>query len=767
MKQTSTLFHLSHRLLPLLLATIICHSAIRAQSDDIREGDEAFRYGYYKTAVDYYRAAYSKSPQPSTAYKIAESLRLSNNYSEAIPAYLNVLQSPAANSFPHCEYFLAAMYRNNGQADSALYYYSRYLTYAANEELSRRARQESRACQWVLDSVPDSLTFTVSNAGRNINTAASESGAVLMGDSLLMYSSMREVSKPGSKDAISTDLVLMQIYQADFNGSGPNKGQLNTWGLNSKDKHSCNVAFDPLHNNIYFTICSPDDFSDIPCDIYYSHFNKGKWSKAKKVGGDVNLADYNNTQPAVGYLPDSTTVLYFASNRPGGMGGYDIWYTLIDKKGNPAPAVNIGMPVNTEGNEITPFYDNSNHRLYFSSDWHLGFGGYDIFRADGSRNNWQQPLNLGSTLNSPANDLYFSVNSDDPRSGYLTSNREGSFLINGNTCCNDIYQWKSVKKTPPRRHVAIEPIVTQQKTAIHHLLPIKLYFHNDEPDPKSKLATTTTNYFQTYNRYMFLRNDYKKAHTIANGNVVYDSICDAIDYFFDYEVQYNCERFEQFLNLLLDDLKAGHRISMTVEGYASPIHTSKYNELISKRRIASIVNQIMEYKKGILTKYMGTNGGSLQIREVAYGSSHAGNDVSSDPRHTNKSVYSVEAAKERRIEIQDYQYLEDDSSLISCLHLPTRAMHIGTYFTGEYADIQVHLNHTSISETTLDFISVGSPDVKVVGYTKLIPGRELVIYLRMDNRKAEPTISSFLPLTIRVAGEQVTQTMFLEYTLEK
>jgi hypothetical protein len=94
-------------------------------------------------------------------------------------------------------------------------------------------------------------------------------------------------------------------------------------------------------------------------------------------------------------------------------------------------------------------------------------------------------------------------------------------------------------------------------------------------------------------------------------------------------------------------------------------------------------------------------------------------------------------------------------------------MHIGTYFTGEYADIQVHLNHTAISETTLDFISVGSPDVKVVGYSKLTPGRELIIYLRMDNRRAEPTVSSFLPLTLRVAGEQITQTMFLEYTLEK
>ncbi len=738
-----------------------------AQSDDLREGDEAFRFGYYKTAVDYYKAAYKKSPQPAIAYKIAESLRLSNSYREAIGAYRTVLHSSAANSFPHCEYFLAAMYRNNGQADSALIFYTRYLNYANDEQLAQRARQEARACQWVLDSIPDSLTFRVQHLGRNINSAASESGAVLMGDSLLFYSAMYEAAKPGSKDAISSDLVLMQIFQADFSGDEPNKGELNSWGLNNKEKHSCNVAFDPLHENIYFTICSPDDFADIPCEIYVSHRNKGKWSKAKKLGGDINLAGCNNTQPAIGYMPDGSTLLFFSSNREGGLGGYDIWYSVIDDNGKPSPAVNLGTPVNSEGNEITPFYDNNNRRLYFSSDWHLGFGGYDVFCSQGTRDNWQLPLNLGSTLNSEANDIYFSVNTDIPNSGYLTSNRRGSFFIDGNTCCNDIYEWKQVRKTPRRRVVEVQPVVSQQKAAIHHLLPIRLYFHNDEPDPKSKLATTSTNYFQTYNRYMFLRNDYKKAHTIANGNVVYDSICDAIDYFFDYEVQYNCERFEQFLNLLLDDLKAGHRISMTVEGYASPIHTSKYNELISKRRIASIVNQIMEYKKGILTKYMGTNGGSLQIREVAYGSSHAGREVSSDPRHTNKSIYSVEAAKERRIEILDYQYLEDDSSLISCLHLPTRAMHIGTYFTGEYADIQVHLKHTALDETTLDFISVGSPDVKVVGYSKLTPGRELVIYLRMDNRKAEPTVSSFLPLTLRVTGEQITQTMFLEYTLEK
>ena len=758
------------RLVIISLSLFLSHSlSVKAQSDNLTKGDEAFKFGYYKTAIDYYLAEYKKSSDTDVAYKIAESYRLSNNYRQAINYYSIVNNSTSVSRYPNCEYFLAAMYRSNGQADSALFFYQRFLKTAVNEELEQRARQEARSCQWILDSLPTSSNFIVSHESKNVNTQYSESGAVMVGDSILLFSSMREITKPSSRDAISTDLVLMQIFQSEFDGDSPQKATLNQWGLNSKEKHSCNVAYDPLHNNIYFTICSTDDFSDIPCDIYVSHFARGKWQRVKKVGGNVNVSGYSSTHPAVGYLPDSTTILYFSSDRPGGLGGFDIWYSIIKEGSVLSEPVNLGAPVNTIGNEITPFYDNDNHKLYFSSDWHIGLGGYDILYSEGIRDSWQEPVNPGKPLNSPANDLYFSINYDIPNTGYLTSNRRGSYFISDNTCCNDIYSWKIEKKSKPRHRKVEEepPIAVTQKSAIHNMLPIKLYFHNDEPDPKSKLATTSTNYFQTYNRYMFMRSDYKRAHTLANGNVVFDSICDAIDYFFDYDVQYNCERFEQFLNLLLDDLKAGHRISMTVEGYASPIHTSQYNELISKRRIASIVNQIMEYKKGILTKYMGEGQGSLQIREIAYGSSHADSRVSDDRSKTNKSVYSVEAAKERRIEILDYQYLEDDSSLISCLHIPTRAMHIGTYFTGEYADIQVHLSHTALTETALDFISVGSPDVKVVGYSKLTPGRELIIYLRMDNRRAEPTVSSFLPITLRVAGEQITQTFFVEYTLEK
>lgn len=760
--------------------TLMCEPCMAQNS--IQSGDEAFAYGYYKTAIEHYKTAYGKMDKKNMSqekaeltYKIAEASRLSNDYDEAIKFYLAIYNSVYTNQCKECDFYIAQMYRNNEQYDSALLFYGLYLRTGSNDELLERAAQEEKACRWVLDSISakelaaSPTLYSIFHEGKNINSEYSESGAVMMGDSLLFFSSMRELSKPGSKNAINSDLVIMQLFQSGFSNGSPDKAEPNSWGLNDKEKHSCNIAFDPLHQNIYFTICEPDDFASIPCQIYVSHFNKGKWQKAKKVGGNVNMEGYSSTHPSVGYLADSTTILYFSSDRPGGLGGSDIWYTLISNGKTPTECVNLGAPVNTKGNEITPFYDNSSNRLYFSSDWHLGFGGYDIFVSEGMRDSWQNPVNMGWGVNSSANDLYFTVNPAEPgpASGYLTSNRRGSFFISDNTCCNDIYSWRLEPRPQPRVRMTEEPVIAMQKSAIHHLLPIKLYFHNDEPDPKSKLATTQTNYFQTYNRYMFMRGDYKKAHTYADGQVVYDSICDVIDYFFDYEVQYNCERFEEFLDLLLEDLKAGHRISMTVEGYASPIHTNKYNELISKRRIASIVNQIMEYKKGILTRYMGTGGGSLQIREVAYGSSHSQAGVSDDPRQTSKSVYSVEAARERRIEILDYQYLEDDSSLISCLHLPSRAMHIGTYKTGEFADIEVQIEHSALNETTLDFISVGLKEVKVVGYSKLTPGRKLSIYLRMDNRKAEPRISGFLPLTLRVDGEQVTQTMFLEYSIEK
>lgn len=758
---------MKHRLL-LFALLLALGSAANAQSNIIAQADEAMQAGLYKAAYELYSQAYKHdSKNIALANALGDAARLSNDYRNAIRHYLVVCRSNVSRQYSECNFYLAQMYKCNGQPDSALFYYERYTSsLPANEELYARARQELRSCQWVLDDVVPQSNFKVTHESKNVNTENAESGAILIGDSLLLFSSMQMVGK--------SQLPLYQIYQTDVSMAGkPGPALPLDWGLNSKNLHSCNVAYDARNKVIYFNRCKTDNFSSVPCDLYVTRQNKkGKWSSPVRMGGDVNLDGYSSTQPTVGYLPDSSVILYFSSNRPGGLGGFDIWYTVISPDGKCSPCVNLGSPINTPGDEITPFYSPKEGLLYFSSDWHYGYGGFDVFAANGSRDTWSWPENLGNNLNSPANDLYFSVNLVDSSEGYLTSNRKGTSFIAGNTCCNDIYHWTAIQR---KKHKPAEtPAPTycsecaKHKPEVLALLPIRLYFHNDQPNPKSKSPKSSESYFQLYNRYMFMRDDYKAKQRQFADSASVDSICAALDFFFDEEVHRNCQNFEQVIDLLTDDLRNGRRVRLTVNGYASPIFNDKYNFNLSKRRIATIVNQLMLHNNSELTHFIGKSTmGSLQINEVAYGSRTAGADVSASYKDPASSIWSVEAARERRIEIIDYQYLDDDSTLISCLRLPNHAINVGTFFTGETATLEVHLSHFADLEKTLDFISVGNPDVTVTGYSKLTPGKELVIYLKMDNRHAEPTVSSFLPLTLRVKGEQVTQTIFLEYSIQK
>lgn len=760
---------------PFLLLLLLASGTYAQNGDLVRDGDDAMEAGYYKTAFDCYAQAAVTAPDDmQLIYKMGEASRLSNDYPGAIALYATVMSSKTARQFPDCHYQMARMFRCNGQYDSALTHYEAYLqSLPANAAYAARARQELRACQWVMDGAEkEPQHYWVEHESKNVNSSASESGAlrVVMDKPLLLFSTVTAAGSAKQQEP-NDNLVIMQTLQSEYSDKGkPGLPVPNEWGINTKKAHSGNVAVDTLHHLLFFTRCNADgNFADVPCEIYCLAWNGKRFGKAKKIGGDVNLQGYSSTQPSVGLLPDSSIILYFASNRPGGMGGFDIWYTRLNGQLQPAPCVNLGYPVNSPGNEITPFYSNAEGRLYFSSDWHYGYGGYDVFFSRGQRDAWELPVNLGSSLNSDANDIYYNQNSDDPYAGYLASNRSGSSYVSGNTCCNDIYRWSSEPAEAEEKPQTKKPCDCQKRRElIRPLLPIALYFDNDRPDPKSKSPLTELNYFQTYNTYMFRRGEYQQAQFAKYFWHEADSISKAIDAFFDDDVQGNCQKFETFLQLLGQDLSNGRRIRLTIEGYASPLHSSDYNFNLSKRRIGTVINQIMDYNHGELLRYMSQQGGgSLQLREVAYGSSHAKEGVSDSRSDQTRSVYSVDAARERRIEIQDYQYLEDDSTIISCLNLPARAQHIGTFRAGESSDIEVHLPHSATVEKKIDYIHAALAEATVTGYSTLKPGKELVVYLRLDNSKAQPTYSTFLPLTLRVEGENVTQTLFLEYRIVK
>ena len=171
--------------------------------------------------------------------------------------------------------------------------------------------------------------------------------------------------------------------------------------------------------------------------------------------------------------------------------------------------------MNSEADEITPFYDQLNGILYFSSDREGGKGGLDIYCAIGGRNTWKKAEPVCGCLNSEQNDLYFTITDHDPvvgipTAGYLSSNRKDSYFLSDSMCCNDLYWWNIDTATllammPPAVDTVPPPPPPAYQTPT---FPLALFFHNDDPDPASRDSVTATDYADCQLRYALMRTNY-------------------------------------------------------------------------------------------------------------------------------------------------------------------------------------------------------------------------------------------------------------------
>ena len=159
--------------------------------------------------------------------------------------------------------------------------------------------------------------------------------------------------------------------------------------LKDEFDHVANGTLGP-DGYLYYTKCLTDYKHDIHCELYKTKEENGVFSsKGQKLKGKINKRGYSSTQPTFGkhkkrlgrkYV--EIDVLYFSSNRPGGVGGMDIWYSVYED-GKFHPPVNCGKRVNTVRDEVSPYYNSENQQLHFSSNYHYGFGGFDVFVIDG------------------------------------------------------------------------------------------------------------------------------------------------------------------------------------------------------------------------------------------------------------------------------------------------------------------------------------------------------------------------------------------------
>jgi tetratricopeptide (TPR) repeat protein len=626
----------------------------------VNAGEKAMESGDYYTAGSHFSKALEfDDNDASLLFKMAESSRMYNDYRNAAIWYEKYLATDKKNKNPLAVFHLGEMKKNTGAyPEAGLLFQTYYQEHKQDSDFySLKSLQLAISCDTAIRLMHDSLPVKITNLGEEINSIYSDFGGQKSGDSVLYFSSQRFVDEAKSKKQKPS--YVSKILKANSKQDQWQKPGILDRIINPSGYLNCNSSISADYRIMMFTRCTPLNLSAYHAEIYFSKWEKGRWSAAARPGKEINGTHFTSTHPCIVTNGAEGYILYFSSNRPGGQGGMDIWKSIFSN-GNFSEPENLGPEINTQGDEVTPFFDNVSGMLYFSSDWHHGLGGFDIFSSKFVNGQYSRPVNIGYPLNSSTNDVYFTVQNNGTE-GLLTSNRPGSMYIHSETCCYDIYQFEispSIVHTTDTVSLrdSLEQIVKTRRItdsiALSTLLPLKLYFDNDEPGRKSTDTTTSMTYDQTYEAYISLKKKYMDAFKQGSKkNAVLQS---AVDSFFTYTVQKSYLNLEKFASALVSQLEEGRKITMVVQGTASPLAKNDYNSKLSKRRISSLLNYLKSYRNGILNKFIENN--FLVIMEDAAGETLAPKNVSDNLQDKQNSVYHPAAALERRIEVTSIHY---------------------------------------------------------------------------------------------------------------
>ncbi len=418
------LFARSHNCLPMkrtiqfiLIPALLClvtTAFAQTKRQWVRRGDQAYEINAFNSAVAAYEEAMKKgaTDEPDALGRLADSYRHLNRLEEAERNYEMAVKLRNVPPVYILQY--AHTLKGLGKYDDARRWYTEYARTNAVE-----GGHYAEGCDFARTqrSVPSSYTVT----NELINTSASEFAAAFFGDRVVFASSRMDLQQPsGNWDG--------KVYNRLYVSSVGRNGGLESPFFLKSDVRSSNsegpLAFSPDGRMVAFTRNNyVEGLRQIPSSgMLLSLFladvgTNGEWINTRPFpynGG----SDFSTGYP--GFSPDGNA-LYFASNRPGGFGGYDIYVSYRSGTSWGAPE-NLGSVINTPGNELSPFFDGQS--LFFSSDWHHGLGGLDIFRAERTENRWGRIFHLGQGVNSSYDDFGF-VYDAFKNLGYIVSNRPG------------------------------------------------------------------------------------------------------------------------------------------------------------------------------------------------------------------------------------------------------------------------------------------------------------------------------------------------------
>ena len=415
----------------------------------------SLRMGDTYSALIYYKEWSKRKPDNvEVSFQLAELYRNSRDYAHASESYWKVLKSKGGvDKYPMALYYAGDMDMQNGKYAEAKSNFIKFKRIASDMKdgwWKKLNLNKIEGCEYAIALQDSVLSAKVEHLDESINKAHIEFSPIPLDSTTLIYGSLVSdgVEFHDLDEVDSTQIPTRKFYLAKKeNGKWSSKGEF-TDPIGETDAHIGNGALSPDGNRFYFTQCQENFQGKIICHLFLSEKEDGKWGAPEKMNDQINLPNHTTTQPTIGRESKrNQEVIYFVSDRPGGKGGMDIWFTEFHARTKRfREPKNAGAAINTPGTEFTPYYDISTHSLYFSSDGRVGLGGLDVYKVEGEKTKWKKDsiMHLGKAINSPADDFDFVLNKDR-QTGFLVSNREGGVSLMNATCCDDIYAFEFVE----------------------------------------------------------------------------------------------------------------------------------------------------------------------------------------------------------------------------------------------------------------------------------------------------------------------------------
>ncbi|HHH52505.1 MAG TPA: tetratricopeptide repeat protein [Bacteroidetes bacterium] len=560
------------------------------------KGIDKFRKGDFDNAIKYFEKTLEKEPDFVPAYyQLAGTYYKKNDYKNCEKYYKESLNIDSTFN-NQVFYSLGVVLEKQGKLRDALVFYKKFLSKTKKEDsLFKKTKLKIKNLPFRIFAIEHPVKFDPVSVGSGINTLYNEYLPVLTGDNKKMIFTRRVVGNEDFYNSVFKDGKWQPAVELDDLNTLENEGA-HTWTPDGKI--------------LIFTFCGRGRTYG-SCDLVQSKYIEGEWTKPQNLGLKINTKFWES-QPSISA---DGKFLYFVSNRPGCVGGEDIWVSKLDSAGEWQYPVCLDTTINTTADENSPYIHPDGKTLYFSSSGHQNMGGSDIFLSRKINGKWTTAKNLGYPINTENNEGALFITLDGSKAFFSTDrdNKKSKNL--------DIFYFETDDKIKPNPVTYVKGFVFDRKSGEKLNAKIFLYDNN-----KNEKIYTIETQKDTFLIPLPVGIDYnftvdKEGYLFYSGRFKLDSLYEEQKPF-ELEVpldkvenkksnslvlnniffQYNSAKLDTVksnveLQNVVKLLKENPKINIMIIGHTDNIGNDKFNKNLSIARARSIYNYIIS--KGI------------------------------------------------------------------------------------------------------------------------------------------------------------------------